>query len=348
MKFTGILTLLLFIWLAAPAQAQLPDSFNGWETTSFRPVTKNLLSEFAGNDAALILEYGFASGERRVYSRKDAKLAVTLWKMKDTSGSFGLYSFYREIGTASLESEDRFAVWPNRLLIQHGPYLVDAQGPSLTIREGKLLLQKIVSIHEDENQFPSLPAYLPRENLIAQSPKFVLGPVAFDRLQKDLPSSAMGFDSGAEAMLAQYQIDGNKVRLLLLNYATPQMAAKKLRIFQQLPPISQARPGSEIVVQRKSSLVAFVLDSPAAADALLNNIQYESQVTWSEHVPTRRDNLAHLILSVFLLAGFVLLFAVVAGFSFGGIRILTKKFSPVPIFDRPSQVEIIQLHLSDD
>ena len=349
MKLTGIVGALLFAFLGVSAQAQLPDSFSGWETKLFRPVTVDRLAEFAGSDAALVREYGFVTGEHRDYARADAKLAVTLWKMKDASGSFGLYSFYREIGTASLEAGNRVAIWPRRLLIQHGPYLLDAQGDPLTMGEAKLLLARIPPLRQDENLLPSLPAFLPEENLVPQSAKFLMGPVAFGQLEKVLPTSAMGFDLGAEAEMAEYRVDGNTVRLLLVSYATPQLAAKKLRSFQQLPAISQGKPGSEIFVHRLGSLVCFVLDSPvpSTADTLLKHIRYQSEVTWDEYVPTRRDNIAHLVLSVFLLAGFILLFSLVAGLSYGGIRILAKKFLPIPIFDRPAQMEIIRLHLSD-
>ena len=348
-KSTAMASALLFVLLGVSAQAQLPDSFSGWETTNFRPVSPDRLAEFVGGDAALLREYGVVTGEHREYSRADAKLAVTLWKMKDTSGSFGLFTFYREIGTASLEAGNRVALWPRRLLIQHGPYLLDAEGASLTMGEGKLLLGKISPLRKDENLLPSLPAFLPEENLIPQSAKFLMGPVAFGRLEKNLPISAMGFDSGAEAEMAQYRVDGNQVRLLLVSYATPQLAAKKLRSFQQLPAVSQAKPGSEIFLQRRGPLVCFVLDSPAAstAETLLKNIRYQSEVTWNEYTPTRRDNIAHLVLSGFLLAGFILLFSLVAGLSFGGIRILSKKYLPIPIFDRPAQMEIIRLNLSD-
>ncbi len=112
--------------------------------------------------------------------------------------------------------------------------------------------------------------------------------------------------------------------------------------------MANAKEGSGIFLERKGSVIGIAVGAPSAAagENLLHNIQHESQVTWSQYVPTRRDNIGHLIINVFLLAGFVLLFSLVAGLSFGGIRILAKRFLPIPVFDRPSQIEIIQLHLS--
>jgi hypothetical protein len=38
--------------------------------------------------------------------------------------------------------------------------------------------------------------------------------------------------------------------------------------------------------------------------------------------------------------------AVVLGIAFGGVRVLTKIFFPGKVFDRPNQMEILQLGLS--
>lgn len=347
--FSPLLVCLLFVSLGVGARAQLPESVNGWETTAVHPIHAAELAEFAGSDAAIVLEYGFAAGEHREYAKNGATLSVNLWKMKDSSGGYGLYTFYRQPGTASAESQDRVAIGPNRLLIQRGAYVLDAQGAQLTIGDSKLLLAKIPPASKEESVGTFLPAALPEENMVPQSSKFLMGPVAFQRLEKDLPPSQMGFEVGAEAEMAQYQIAGKNVRLILVSYATPQLASKKLRAFQQLPAVANPKDGNGVFLDRKGSLVGVVLGAPSssAAESLLQGIRHENQVTWSQYVPTRRDNIGQLILNVFLLAGFVLLFALVAGLSFGGIRVLAKKFLPVPVFDRPSQIEIIQLHLSD-
>ena len=336
---------LLLLSAAVSASAQLPGAVNGWVTSAFRPMTVAQLPQFAGEDADIIREYGFESGEHREYSKDGATLVVNVWKMRDASGGYGLYSFYREPGTAVSSSETRMAVWPNRLLVQHGPYVIDARGTKLTIGDSKQLLSKIPPISRRESVGTLLPAAMPEDHMVPQTLKFILGPAAFAKIETGLPAAQIGFDSGTEAQIAEYQTGGRNVRLLLLSYVTPQLAAKKLREFQQTV---QGQQEKGIYLDRKGSMIGLTLGAPTAevGEALLRGIQHESQVTWSEYVPSRRDNIGHLVVNVFLLAGFVLLFSLVAGLSFGGVRILTKRFSPVPVFDRPSQMEIIQLHLS--
>ncbi len=338
--------LLLFFWAAIPAQAQLPDSFSGWGTKSFQPIPPTHLTQFVGDDASLLEEYGFAAGERREYEKGGATLSATLWKMQDASGSFGLFTFLREPGTTPVEMPDRAAAGPDRLLLQRGIYLLEVQGAQLTPDEVELLLENLPPMRESRTQLPLLPSYLPEEDLVAQSQKYLMGPVAFERIEQDLPSAVIGFDMGAEATIAQYRIGGNAVRLLLVSYPTPQMAAKKLRNFEQTPPLGQDRP---LYIERKSSLLCFVLDAanPTLADVLFSQVNYRISVTWNQYVPTPKDNFAQMMLNIFMLAGFVLMFAFVTGLSYGGVRLLAKKFFPIPIFDRPSQVEIIQLRIDD-
>lgn len=339
--------LLLFFFLAAiSAQAQLPDSFNGWETKSFQPIPLTHLTQFVGDDASLLEEYGYVGGERREYAKGNATLSATLWKMQDASGSFGLFTFLREPGTIPVEVPDRAAAGPDRLLLQRGVYLLDVQGAQLTAAEAELLLGNLPQSSRSRTLLPVLPDYLPKEDLVAQSPKYLLGPVAFERVEQDLPSAVIGFDMGAEAEIAQYRIGGNAVRLLLVNYPTPQMAAKKLREFKQTPPLGQDRP---LYIERKGPLLCFVLDAanPTLADVLFSQVNYAISVTWNQYVPTEKDNIGKMMLNIFWLAGFILLFSFLAGLSYGGVRVLAKKFIPIPIFDRPSQVEIIQLRIEN-
>ncbi len=53
-----------------------------------------------------------------------------------------------------------------------------------------------------------------------------------------------------------------------------------------------------------------------------------------------------LDIHVILLAALICGLSVVVGVGFGGFRILMKRLYPGKVFDRPEQLEIIALHLS--
>jgi hypothetical protein len=180
------------------------------------------------------------------------------------------------------------------------------------------------------------------------SQKFLLGPVAHERAGSPIPASAIGFDLGAEAVLARYGRSRPMV-LLLVSYPTPQLAAARLRNFQELPVANQDESGRRVAIQRKGSLLAFVADAPSveAAEQLMGRIRYETALTWNEYVPPKEENVGTVMIAIFSLAGFLLMFAFVAGLAFGGFRVFAKRFIPIAIFDRPSQLEIIRLNLRD-
>jgi hypothetical protein len=82
------------------------------------------------------------------------------------------------------------------------------------------------------------------------------------------------------------------------------------------------------------------------AQKLLTSVNYEAEVTWNQATSvSKRDNIGNLILAVFALIGIILLISFIFGVFFGGIRILMKRVFPDRVFDRPEDVEFIQLHI---
>jgi hypothetical protein len=236
-----------------------------------------------------------------------------------------------------------------RWVARRGAYVIDARGESLSPEEVPMLLSQVPSSGRGAELLPSLPAYLPEENLVPSSTKFLMGPVGFERQSTQLSPALIGFDLGAEAAVAQYRTGGSQFRLLLVSYATPQLAARQLRNFEEAPQRSGTETPANAYMRRIGSLLAFVLDEPqqVMAESLLDGIRYESVVTWNERAPNPKDNVGNLLLAAFLLTGFCLLVTLIAGISFGGLRYLAKKFLPWAVFDRPSAMEIIRLNISD-
>lgn len=339
----------LFLLFARLGHANLPASFNGWQTKSFQAIPPSELDHFAGDNTLLLHEFGFVDGQRREYARDDSTLSVTLWQMRDATASYGLFTFLQEPGMKAQEGENSVMERPGRWLARRGDYVVDARGDQLSPDEAPMLLSEIPPLRRGQDILPLLPDYFPVENRIPLSTRFLVGPVAFERIATHLPAASIGFDLGAEAAVAQYKTGEGNFRLMLVSYATPQLAARQLRSFEKLPPASDGGTPRNVYIQRKGSLLAFVLDAPRKelANALFDGIRYESVITWNERAPGPKDNIGNLLMAAFLLTGFCLLVALVAGISFGGIRYLAKKFLPWDVFDRPSSMEIIRLHLTD-
>jgi hypothetical protein len=156
-----------------------------------------------------------------------------------------------------------------------------------------------------------------------------------------------GFDEGAEAMLAQYRAGKEDGVLLLLDYPTPQLATYHQKHLELgLTEISKL---AETPIERRGSLLMMVLSpsSPAYAEKLRKAVNYETQVTWNEPTHTITDPpWARVLVNIFIGTGVFMGAAVVLGIAFGGVRVVTKIFLPGKVFDRPEQMEILQLGLS--
>jgi ABC-type nitrate/sulfonate/bicarbonate transport system permease component len=76
-------------------------------------------------------------------------------------------------------------------------------------------------------------------------------------------------------------------------------------------------------------------------------VGHETAVTWHEPTHTITDpplltSIAKIIIGTLVF----MVVAVVLGVAFGGVRVLAKIFFPGKIFDRPEQMDVLQLGLS--
>ena len=157
----------------------------------------------------------------------------------------------------------------------------------------------------------------------------------------------VGFSLGAEAILARYQRGKESAVLVLIDYATPQLAEQHLHHLEAA--VSPAAKQAGTTVERKASLLSLVLKPSSAAfgESLRNALRYETEVTWNE--PTHKITDPPWLVIVGRIIILTLLFmglAVAVGAAFGGIRVLLKTFFPGKIFDRPGQMDVLQLGIS--
>jgi hypothetical protein len=105
--------------------------------------------------------------------------------------------------------------------------------------------------------------------------------------------------------------------LAIFNYPSPQIAIRKIADFQELPGAMAKRTGP---------LIAVVVSppDPDQAERLLREIEYQAEITEDEYIPTRRDNLANLILNIFILIGILVGFSTLSGLLVGGFRALAR------------------------
>jgi hypothetical protein len=353
------LSLLSLAIAAHPAAAQgvLPPSFAGW--TAAAPSTiipPTGLDPLLGPDTAAFREYIVKSVEQRSYTQATQGASVTLYRLRDPSSAYGAYTFLRNDTLSAVELGSYASASPDRALIVVGEMVLDISTPAKQERPSDADLKQLAELLDkkaDHTPYPFIGEHLPEKGRVQGSERYVIGPLSLAHFVPLGTDDWMGFDHSAETILAHYKVAGKDETLLITSYPTQQVAAAEfagiLRRFVFDPPEGVPSGKNVLFGKRVSSFIAVVAGAPSrqAANKVLDQVGYQSNVTWNEPKQTLTEpSINNMIVEAFLGTGAIMLFAVAAGIGFGGIRVLVKIFLPNKIFDREKQIEILQLGIS--
>jgi hypothetical protein len=353
--------LLLAASLSAVASAQtrvLPDRFGSWEASEpARTITaKDLGAKWAqASDAEAVLkEAGLSDIEQRSYRSGQDEITLRVFRLKDPSSAYEFYTFLLVPGMHNMGvgADSALSQYDGRILV--GNFVVQAALSPNTKPESLSELAKALKAKADPTPLPPVKTYLPNDWRIFGSEKYALGPEAFRAAMNSLNQGAnadlsneVGFQDGAEAILARYQGQHGSGVLLLLEYPTPQVAENRRHHLEEA--LTAAAKHAGVTVERKASLLSLVFapTSQMHAQAIRDAVNYETEVTWNEpHQSATDPPLVRVLYKIFLFTSLFLVVATVAGIAFGGFRILVKHWWPGKVFDRPENIEVLQLGLS--
>ena len=326
----------------------LPDRFGSWVASA--PPAKTNASE---QDAAFLIEAGLDEWLTRSYSNGPQTLNISLKRFHDPSGAYEAYT-----GAIDTEMEPSTvgpltAIGHGRLVMLIGNFLAETNQPQLATAAELKELSGIVRKSADTTPLPPIRGYL-APGFTDGTQRYALGPAAFRSGLTELGhpefaalANEVGFNWGAEAILARYEKAKENGVLLLIDYPTPQLAEQHLRHLETALSSAAKQPGT--TAERKGSLLSIVMSptTPAFGESLRNAVRYQTEVTWNE--PTHKITdppwlviVGRIIILTLLFMGF----AVAVGAAFGGVRVLLKTFFPGKIFDRPGQMDVLQLGIS--
>ena len=338
---------------SASAQSVLPQSFADWTAPPLAEKfhVPTLVREV---DAPVMQEFGYKTGESQKYLRgKEDALEVSLYQMTDPTAAYGVYTYFRPENMPSSTLTQYAAVSPTHALIVVGNFLVEVTGQHLN-QSTEALSELVASVKpkSDPRPYPTISQHLPIEGEVPGSEHYVLGPVA---LQKFLPVGSgdwVGFSQGAEAIVARFRKAKQEVTMLIVEYPTQQIAAKR---YGAMTPIIHPipEPPSETHVAtslREADLVviAFAPKSGEYPEALMKQVTFGHNVTSNEgKFKATELSMPVYIVGAFVGAGAIMLIAIFSGLGFAVVRIVVKKFFPGKVFDRRDTMEVIQLGISD-
>jgi hypothetical protein len=284
-------------------------------------------------DKELYDEYGLEATESADYTSPDKKhISATAWRLHDSTGALALFDSRRPPGATPSDFAPLAVHTSDGTIFVFGNYVFQFTGGMFDQPVLNELYTQLARV--DNAPLPALSTFLPPEGLVANSERYILGPVSLQRAEPGIPPSVAGFRMGAEAQFAQYQTPKGLLKLLIFDYPTPSMAREQAVEFQKIP---------GAVIKRTGPLVVATLNppDPDAAERLLGKINYQANVTLNEPTPqSQAKGLARMILNIFVLAGAVLAMCVVGGLGFAGYRIMSRK-----MWRKEETVEMIVLGL---
>lgn len=307
----------------APAPGDtLPKQWRHVARTAFEPVP--------APDAALWTEFGLVKAAKALYGNT----TVTAYQMKDTTGALAAWEALRPAGGKACQLAPFCSGTPERAVTFDTNYVVAFGGRVPGKEEVAALYTALPGQHE--SSLPALLTFVPRQNLIANSARYILGPASLAAFLPELGAVDVGFAEGAEGQLTSYQVDGAALRLALFYYPTPEQARLHSIQFKLAP---------HTTVKRSGVLVAVVpgASSEKAAEQLLGRVQYEAQVSWNDTaadanpVRTVFSFLVSLLLLLLILVGVCTL----GGVFYAAMRLYRRRYGTLE-----ADESMVTLHLS--
>ena len=336
---------------APPPSNILPDHFATW-TGNFLPNN----TEASAFDASgeLRKESGIAGMEACDYSSGANTVHVLLERYRDPSSAYEIYTAMIHPAMEPSNVAPNTAVDGTKLLVLVGGVVMQVSPAQNISTEDLRRLIASVQGKAERTPLPAIRGYLPK-GFRDGTQRYTLGPAGFRAALQSLGHSeyaGLADESGfgtaqAEAMLAEYRGGREGGTFLLIEYPTPQLAEQHLHHLEQALTDDAKRAGT--TVERKASLLSLVLNPSSSkfATELRNSINYETAVTWNEPHQTATDPpIISAVVKIILFTGGFMVLAVVLGVAFGGVRILLKRFFPGKVFDRPEQMDVLQLGIS--
>ena len=339
--------------LAPPAVGTsniLPASFAGWTLKPPPQFSKDPAVADPSN-AALLKEYGFSDLESATYTRDDGRtLKIKAARFDDASGAYGAFTFYKIPEMLTQDIGDQAFSLNNRVLFFRGDILVDANFERLSMMsaaELRELASDLPRAGGASANLPTLPTYLPKRGLNISTSNYIVGPVGLQQVHAPIPAQLVDFGKGAEVVTAEYSINATPSTLMLIGYPTPQVAAAQLDAIDKAKRAHEL--SSDLTTRRTGPIVAILASATTEqnAKAFLDQVNYDADVTWNQDTGSNNRNVGHMVLGGIMLATVLCVIAIVASIAFGGFRVLMQRLFPNKVFDRPEQIELIALHLSE-
>jgi len=343
----------------AHAKIGLPDDFSGWHRVE--PKLTKISPTLT--DLKIFAEYGEQTSELASYQRGDRTINVKAYRFADATGAYGYFTYSRTPSMAAEKFCDAGASDGTHVIFYCTNVFVDVTLDKVTAMTPAELRELAADIPRVTGNLAELPKLMLHLSPSAQkNAKYVAGPQSLDALNETVKSPLVDFSLGPEVVVAKEAAADGVATITLVQYPTNKIAQAQVgnmiewaRANRPKPTAgAPSEPATDAVVdrfatRRSGPLVGIVTGKITEGDArkILEDINYDAEVTWNEAAPTPKDNVGNLIYNIMLLAFIISGFMIVLGIAFGGFRVAMNRFFPGRVVNRPEDVDFIKLNLRE-
>jgi hypothetical protein len=342
--------------LTEPEKPLLPDSFGEWKRggtpivrtpgLSLTTVSKEALEE-CGPERSQVADY-VRNEQGNVRS-----IHVEAVQFNDRTGAYSAYTLVKRAGMR--EAKDLGAwdsVGENAILFTVSGTMVLVSGATAAdLPSLKPLAAGLPKVPGNKGVAPLLPSLAPARSMVNGSLRYAIGPATYALEGGVLPANQISFDKSGEAVTALYADKRGKETLTILLYPTPAISGRIASAIQSaLPQLGPQFANARVRRDAEAVALATGTFSPEDAQKLVESVHLRQQFAVDPDmdpvepsVQTKVVQTYSLLQSITVLAGVLMLAAVLLGFFLGGGRALYRVLRGKPA---AVEVEFLGLGLS--
>jgi hypothetical protein len=239
----------------------LPESVDGWTKSGIQQsYNRQNLFDYIDGGAEIYLAYDFR--QLRVQhctdtspdSAEKGSITAEVWRMDSSADAYGLFSLERDgekidVGQDGVYGYDRVRFWKGRFFVD--VFSENEGARDILIKIGKKIASKI----KESGDRPPLVSKLPRDNLISGSVHFFHQYLVLKNLYFFERAESLGLDSETDCVLADYAMDEDTLKFLVIEYPdTVKATSAHIGFIMIEPPGTASQPPDRML--RGPSIVA--------------------------------------------------------------------------------------------
>lgn len=291
-------------------------------------------------DKAVWDDYGLQDSEQATYEGGGQKITVRAYRLQDTTGALAAFQWLRPSAAKPPNEElaelsALSAITPTGLIIALGNHILIVEGAKPAPEDLGNVFRSMP--RQESGPLPTLPKHVPSENLVANSERYITGPGSLAKFEPELSPSQAAFHLGTEIQTATFKTSaGEMMKLAIFSVPSPELARMRVAELEKIP---------GMLTKRSGPLVAAIYQpkDQNEAEKLLSQIRFQAAITTGQAPANKKkENFGDFLLNLAILIGIVVVFAVVSGVVFGGLRHMRRRGGA-----SGESESVISLHLGD-